>query len=345
MKKHDLLIKINFLRLLMGLLLVCLQLGVKAMDLITVDLQGKGDFTSIQEAINSVRAFRGEHTVRIWIKKGIYREKVVIPSYLENVQLVGESAAETKIVYNDYAGKEKQYADETGQTKLGTFTSYTLLVRANHVVIKNLTIENDAGPVGQAVALHIEGDRIALVDCILLGYQDTLYLGREGSRSVFLNCRINGTTDFIFGPGCSFFSKCKLISLRNSYVTAASTPKGQTYGYVFEQCDFIAGDTGVNKVFLGRPWRPYAKTVLVDCNLGKHIAPEGWNEWKGDKLFPEKEKTVYYAELKSKGEGAYDLSKRVAWSHQLPSSSRKDYKLSLIMGNWDVKKMVDDMNK
>ena len=331
--------------LVVSLSLLGSGLRAASLEVITVDQQGKGDFTSIQAAVNSVRAFRAEHAVRIWIRKGIYHEKIVIPTYVENVQLVGEDAANTKIIFDDYAGKLVDCPDETGQPKLGTFSSYTLLVRANRVLIKDITIENAAGPVGQAVALHLEGDQIALVNCRLLGFQDTLYLGKSGARSYFSDCSISGTTDFIFGPGIAFFSRCRLLSLRNSYVTAAATPQGQFYGYVFDQCDFVAADESVDKVFLGRPWRPYANTVLIDCNLGAHIIPEGWNEWKGDALFPDKDKTVFYAELGSKGAGASELSKRVTWSHQLPEDERNVYKLEKVMDDWKVKEMLDEMEK
>ncbi|WP_219929323.1 pectinesterase family protein [Sphingobacterium athyrii] len=344
MKRIDM-IKVLAAYLLVSLLLLGSELRAASPEVITVDQQGKGDFTSIQAAVNAVRAFRGHYAVRIWIRKGTYHEKVVIPAYLENIQLVGEDAVSTKIVFDDYAGKVASCPDETGQTKLGTFSSYTLLVRANRVLIKDLTIENAAGPVGQAVALHLEGDQIALVNCHLMGFQDTLYLGKSSGRSYFSNCNISGTTDFIFGPGTGFFAVCKLISLRNSYVTAASTAQGQRYGYVFDRCDFVAADESVNKVFLGRPWRPYAKTVLVDCHLGGHIVPEGWNEWKGDKMFPDKDKTVFYAELGSKGAGAADLARRVTWSHQLSANKRSMYSLDKVMDDWNVKLMLNEMEK
>lgn len=338
--------KIAFrMAVVLGLLAVCLQLHAQSVETLTVDQHGKGDFTTVQEAINSIRAFRGSFPVRIMVKKGIYREKVVIPSYLENLQLIGEDALSTKIVFDDYSGKAMKYPDETGQIIFGTFTSYTLLVRGSNVVFKDITIENGSGPVGQAVALHVEGDRIAFINCRILGFQDTLYLGRSGCYSYFLNCTIQGSTDFIFGPGISFFSKCKIISLRNSYVSAASTPQGQNFGYVFETCEFAAADSTVNAVFLGRPWRPFAQTVLVDCFLGKHILAAGWNGWKGDKLFPEKEKTVFYAELNSTGEGAAHRDKRVSWSHQLPAEKRETYLLTHVLKDWDIKKMLSDLQK
>ena len=345
MKRQIDVFKIVSVCLVAGILLTNLGLRAASREMITVDQRGKGDFTSIQAAVNAVRAFRGEHAVRIWIRKGTYHEKIVIPTYLENIQLVGEDADSTKIVYDDYAGKVSNCPDETGRAKLGTFSSYTLLVRASKVLIKNITIENTAGPVGQAVALHLEGDQIALVNCRLLGFQDTLYLGKGNGRNYFSDCSISGTTDFIFGPGIAFFAQCKVISLRNSYVTAAATLQGQRYGYVFDQCDFVAADESVNKVFLGRPWRPYANTVLVDCQLGSHIVAEGWNQWAGDKLFPDKDKTVFYAELGSKGAGAMDLSKRVTWSHQLPAGKRGWYKLEKVMDGWNVKEMLDEMEK
>lgn len=85
--------------------------------------------------------------------------------------------------------------------------------------------------------------------------------------------------------------------------TNASIRSKQQFGFVLFDCKLIA-DTDVQKVYLGRPWRPYARTVYINCELGKHILPEGWNPWKGDAMFPDKEKTTYYAEYGNKGLGA-----------------------------------------
>lgn len=303
---------------------------------LTVAQDGSGDFKTIQEAINKVRD-HAEMRVTITIKPGIYNEKVVIPSFKRNITLKGLDKDKTVISYNDFSGKPFRGIDVTGDKKFSTYTSYTLLMQGNDCSLENLTIENTAGRVGQAVALHTEGDRISVKNCSILGNQDTLYLAKGGTRNYFENCHINGTTDFIFGAATAYFYNCTIESLTNSYVTAASTYQQDAYGFVFVDCKLTAKDDTVNKVFLGRPWRPYAKTVFINTEMGSHIVPEGWNPWKGDKNFPDKEKTVFYAEYGSKGAGATAISKRLSWSHQLKKSDLKKYELSKVLNGWNPK--------
>ena len=303
---------------------------------LTVSQDGSGDFKTIQEAINKVRD-HAEKRVVILIKAGTYNEKVVIPAFKRNITLKGSDSEKTIISNNDYSGKPFRGIDVTGDTKFSTYTSYTLLAQGNDCSIENLTIENTAGKVGQAVALHTEGDRVSVKNCFILGNQDTLYLAKGGTRNYFENCYINGTTDFIFGAATAYFYNCTIESLSNSYVTAASTTQEDKYGFVFVDCKLTAKDNTVDKVFLGRPWRPYAKTVFINTELGSHIVPEGWNPWKGDKNFPEKEKTVYYAEYNSNGAGAKDLSKRASWTYQLKKSDLKKYYLDKVLNGWNAK--------
>jgi pectinesterase len=153
----------------------------------------------------------------------------------------------------------------------------------------------------------------------MLGNQDTLYADGANTRQYYKNCYIEGTTDFIFGGATALFEDCTIHSKANSYITAASTPQGRPYGFVLLKCKLTAAD-GVNKVFLGRPWRSYAKTVFVECELGGHIRPEGWNNWGS----AEKEKTVFYAEGKNTGPGA-DTVNRVSWSKVLTDEQVKKY--------------------
>lgn len=303
---------------------------------LTVAQDGSGNFKTIQEAINNVRD-HAEMRVTIVVKPGIYNEKVVIPSFKRNITLKGLDKEKTVISYDDYSGKPFRGIDVTGNTKFSTYTSYTLLVQGNDCSVENLTIENTAGKVGQAVALHTEGDRVIVKNCSIFGNQDTLYLAKGGTRIYFENCYINGTTDFIFGAATAYFYNCTIESLTNSYVTAASTTQQDAYGFVFVDCKLLAKDDTVNKVFLGRPWRPYAQTVFINTELGSHIVPEGWNPWKGDKNFPDKEKTVFYAEYGSKGDGAKDISKRTSWSHQLKKSDLKKYDLDKVLNGWNPK--------
>ena len=275
---------------------------------IVVSRDGTGDYRTLAEAMEGIRAFM-DYKVTVFIKNGTYKEKVVIPSWIENVEFVGESVENTVITYDDHANINK----------MGTFRTYTLKVEGNNITFKNLTIENNAVPLGQAVALHTEGDRLLFVNCRLLGNQDTIYTGLAGTRLCFLNCYIEGTTDFIFGPSTALFQECTLHSKRNSYITAASTPADMKVGYVFKHCKLTA-DAGVDKVYLGRPWRPYAATVFIGCEMGKHIVPAGWHNWRN----PENEKTARYAEYGSTGEGA-SAATRVKWAKQLTRKEAAQY--------------------
>ncbi|MBD0289059.1 MAG: pectin esterase [Flavisolibacter sp.] len=297
----------------------------------TVAQDGSGDFKTIQEAVNAVRDL-SQQQVTIHIKKGIYREKLVIPSWKTNISLVGENKENTIITNDDYSGKNYPGGkDAFGKDKFTTYTSYTVLVQGNDFRAENLTIENSAGRVGQAVALHAEGDRCIINNCRLLGNQDTLYVATESSRQYYKDCDIEGTTDFIFGEATVVFQNCIIKSLINSYITAASTRPNQKYGFVFFDCKLIA-DTAAKRVFLGRPWRPYAKTVFINTEMGDHIVKEGWDNWRN----PENEKTAFYAEYKSYGPGA-NAEERVKWSKQLTAKEAKQYTLENIFENNNLK--------
>jgi pectinesterase len=298
---------------------------------ITVAQDGSGDYKTIQDAVNSVRDL-GKMEVRIMIKKGVYREKLIIPSWKTNVTLVGEDEASTVITNADYSGKSNPDGlDQYRLGKVNTFTSYTVLVQGDNFRAEHLTIENASGRVGQAVALHVEADRAVFKNCRLLGNQDTLYAATSRSRQYYQNCYIEGTTDFIFGEATAVFQSCIIKSLQNSYITAAATTVGQKFGFVFLDCRLIA-DPAINKVFLGRPWRPFAKTVFIRTEMDGHIAAEGWQAWPGDPMFPNKEKTAYYGEYESKGPGTNPKG-RVGWSKQLNSRELKKYTLAKIFNS------------
>lgn len=297
---------------------------------IVVACDGSGNYKTIQEAVNAVRDL-GQQRVNIHIKNGVYKEKLVIHSWKTNISLIGESKENTIITNNDYSGKPVQGSPD----KFTTHTTYTVLVEGNDFVAENLTIENTSGRVGQAVALHVEGDRVIIRNCRLLGNQDTLYATKEGSRQFYKDCDIEGTTDFIFGAATAVFQHCTIKSMSDSFITAAATTPRQQFGFIFFNCKLIA-DTTVTRVYLGRPWRPYARTVYLNCELGSHILPEGWNPWKGDTMFPDKEKTAYCAEYSSTGPGSF-IKSRVSWSKQLTAREAKRYTLQHILGgddNW-----------
>ncbi len=277
-------------------------------DTIVVSRDGTGDFRNIDEAIDVCRAFMDYHKV-IYVKKGTYKEKLIIPSFLTNIEICGEDRDNTIITYDDHANIKN--FDLPNKHTLGTFRTYTLKIEGNDIVLKNITIENNAARLGQAVALHTEGDRLTFINCRFLGNQDTVYTGTANTRLYFKDCYIEGTTDFIFGPSIAWFEACTIKNKSNSYVTAASTPDGQKYGYVFNNCRIIC-DEGVDKCYLGRPWRPYAYTLFMNCELGKHIRPEGWHNWGKTS----NEQTARYLEYNNRGEGA-STAKRVGWSKQL----------------------------
>lgn len=299
-------------------------------SILTVARDGSGDYRTIQEAINAIRAY-SPVPITVRIRNGVYHEKVVVPSWVTGVTFIGESRENTIITHDDFSGKFNAKGADTlmNKTKFSTFTSYTMWVQGNDITIQNLTIRNTAGRVGQAVALHVDGDRFVLKDCNLLGNQDTLLTANDSSRQYYKNCLIEGTTDFIFGPATALFQQCTIKSLSNSYITAASTTKGKKYGYVFLNCKLVANNEA-QKVFLGRPWRAYAQTVFINCEMGKHIRPEGWDNWRN----PENEKTAFYAEYKSFGEGA-SASSRVKWSHQLSAKEAKKYTSHKILAGHD----------
>lgn len=297
---------------------------------ITVAQDGSGDFNSIQKAINSIRDF-GPAEALVKIKAGTYHEKIVIPSSKHKITFQGANKENTIITNDDYSCK----TDALGE-KMTTFNSYTFLVMSDDIKISDITIQNRSCNQGQAVALHVEGDRFMMKNSNILGCQDTVYTGGNHSRQYYENCFIEGTTDFIFGSATVVFRNCIIKSLANSYITAASTDQSKSFGYVFFDCKLIAKE-GITKVFLGRPWRPYAKTVFINTEMGSHIVPEGWNPWKGDKMFPDKEKTAYYAEYESKGEGG-NISKRVSWSHQMTKKELKNYTLEKIFNGWNPNK-------
>lgn len=319
------------LYLFVGLMLFVLG-SLRAQDVayqMIVAQDGSGNYKTIQEAVNATKAFPDKR-ITIFVKNGIYHEKVCIYSWNTLLTLKGESAEKTIISYDDYF-------DKINLGRNSTFHTYTMKVEASDFIAEDLTIENTSGPVGQAVALHVEGDRCQFRNCRILGHQDTLYAAGDGSRQYYKNCYISGTTDFIFGEAVAVFESCTLHSKANSYVTAASTPSGKPFGYVFMNCTLTA-DAGVDKVYLGRPWRDYARVVYLHCQMGRHILPEGWATWSGT----DRDKTVFYAEYENTGDGAVQ-GRRVSWSKLLSKKEASAYTLNNIFkaGSSKVKDLND----
>lgn len=285
---------------------------------VVVSPDGKGDFISIQAAIDAAPDQYQQPWV-IQIKAGVYYEKVVVPSWKTNIQLLGEDSSNTIISWDDHAGKNQHT----------TFTSYTLLVRGNGFRAEHITVENTAGKdVGQAVAVHVEADRCVFKYCRFVANQDTLYAGVDNSRQYYYKCYIEGTTDFIFGPATAVFDQCRIYAKKNSYITAASTPENKQYGFIFFDCKISASDE-VSGLYLGRPWRPHAKTVFIRCSMNAPIKETGWHNWSK----PDAELTVFYAEYMSTGTGA-NPTQRASWSKQLSESDLSKYTLHEVFNGW-----------
>ena len=298
----------------------------KKTNFLTVAQDGSGDFTKIQDAIYASPSFPYEK-VTIFIKNGTYKEKLRIPEWNTHLILLGESKENTIITFDDNFSK-------INLGRNSTFYTSTLLVEGDDFSASNLTIKNASGDKGQAIALSVVSNRAKISNCIILGNQDTLYLSGKNAKQYFKDCYIEGTTDFIFGGATALFENCVIHSIKSSYVTAASTPEGTEYGFVFKNCKLTA-EPSANAVYLGRPWRIYAKTVYINCELGKHINPEGWENWSK----PDAEKNAFYAEYNNSGEG-FQPAKRVSWSHQLTKSEADQYSIENILKdtvpNWYI---------
>lgn len=282
----------------------------------TVAKDGSGDYRYIQDAIDAMRVYPLA-PITLYIKNGVYNEKIELPATNTDVIFIGEDVEKTIIVFSDYSGRGKHT----------TFTSYTAKISGNRFRAENITFSNNAGRVGQALALYVDADKAVFKNCRFLGNQDTIFAAGETARQYFVDCYIEGTTDFIFGPATAVFKNCTIKAKSNSYITAASTTPGKKFGYVFFDCKIIA-DTGVTKIYLGRPWRAAAKTAFIRCELPKEIAVEGWNNWGNSA----NESTTMYAEYKNTGPGA-DMAGRPVWIKRLTDKEAKDYTVGNVFNN------------
>ena len=293
--------------------------------------------------------------VNIYIAPGTYEEQFVVNRPF--VTLIGESAENTVITY--YLGAREILEDGL---KRGTFRTASVRIDSHDFTAKNLTFINSAGygsDAGQALALYVDADRVVFENCRFLGSQDTLFTAplpekefepggfrgpgehkpRTMGRHYYKNCFIRGDVDFIFGGATAYFEGCTIFSqypgdnyfinrpdneLVCGYITAASTPKDSKYGYVFRDCRLI-GDAPKASVYLGRPWREYAKTVYINCELGEHINPFGWNDWG------KPHGNFYFGEYASYGPGASPET-RAGFSHQLTAAEAAGYTVENVLG-------------
>lgn len=287
---------------------------------------GSGNFMTIQEAINAVPDYR-KKTTTILVQPGTYKEKIIIPESKENIHLIAKTEGKCILTYDDYAARPNIF----GENK-GTSGSASCYVYAPDFTAEGITFENTAGRVGQAVAILVKGDRAIFRKCRFLGNQDTLYAYGQKynsqSRQYYEDCYIEGTVDFIFGWATAVFNRCQIHSVGKGHVTAAATPEGQEFGYVFHDCTLTA-DSGI-MTDLGRPWRDYAHVVYLNCNMGAHIKPSGWHNWNKKHA----EKTAFYAEYNCTGEGA-NTEQRVPWSHQLTEKEAEKYAIENVLKGTD----------
>lgn len=310
--------------------------------MIIVGKNNEADFKTIQAAVDSCRE---TGKTEIFIQKGIYNERVEIE--LDGLKLIGEDKDNTIITYDlgAYEILEDGY-------KLGTFRTYSVLIDCDDFTAENITFENNAGlgrEVGQAIALYVDGNNMTFKNCKMLASQDTLFTGplppktielrgfagpkefdeRVNGYHVYENCYIEGDIDFIFGSASAYFDKCEIFSRNinrdvNGYVTAPSTPEGQKYGYIFNQCKFTS-DAAPKSVYLGRPWRNYAKAVFIECELGEHIKSEGFDDWNK----PEAHNTLLFAEYNNYGPGSE--GKRANFVTKLSVEDVETYRKDIVL--------------
>jgi pectinesterase len=311
------------MRKLILLLTLCYASVLSAQKKIVVSADGSGNYTTVQAALDAVPV-NNKKPLTIYVKNGVYKEKLHLDSSKNFVTLIGEDKFNTILTYDDHTGKTSPQG-----FVIDTRTSWSFKITADNFTALNITFRNDAGfTAGQAVAVESDGDKAVFKNCRFIGNQDILFTNNAKSRQYYKNCYIEGTTDFIFGSSTVWFEQCHIHSKKNSHVTAASTPQEKEFGYVFNEC-VLTGDTSLHNVSLGRPWRPYASVVYIRCFIGQHIKEEGWANWNNTESY----KTARYSEYKNYGASA-DPSKRISWSKQLTDEEVKKFKVKNVLGDW-----------
>lgn len=287
-----------------------------------VAADGSAQYKSVQDAINaSPQSASAAAPWTIRIKPGVYRERIQVQREKRWVHLIGEDAASTTITFNlraDMKGDDSK--------PIGTFRTPTAWIDADDLTAGNLTFENSAGPGSQALAARLDGDRMIFRNCRFVGFQDTILANR--GRQYFEDCYIAGATDFIFGGATAWFERCRIDCTKSGYITAASTPQEQPFGFVFNRCT-ITGRPGA-QMFLGRPWRAYAATAFLNTSMDGSVRPAGWNNWNQ----PDREKTARYAEYRSTGPGG-TAAGRAPWSKQLTDAEAAAMTVAKVLGGAD----------
>ncbi len=308
-----------------------------------VAADGTGDFTTLQAAINAAPSNSERRTI-IYIKRGLYdTEKLIVPGDKINITLIGESREETIISYHIYDcnGGKCPAEDAAKWTGDNIRTSATLTIQGDGFRAENLTIQNTAGPVGQAQAITVRADKCVFINVDFYGYQDTMYFWSDAKRSYFEGCLVVGRTDYIYGSGTVFFQACEIRSWGGGWITAPSTVKAQPYGFVFNECDITyalnsprGGDDG-NPVRFGRPWHEYPKVAWLNCEMTEMIHPQGWGDkWNMDYASTSPDLHLY--EYKNTGPGA-DMSQRADWVglRALSDEEALEYTVQKVMAGSD----------
>ncbi len=336
----------NAIGSVVGVLLCAALAGGACAKDVTVDSGGGGDFTTVQAAVDAV-AGGNSQAVRILIKPGKYEEKIAVPANKPFIQFLGQgsSAEQTVLTFHLKASDPKP----GGSGNVGTTGSSSVTITGSDFLADNITFANSAGDkVGQAVALKTNGDRLIFHNCQFLGFQDTLYPSGEG-RVYFSDCYITGNTDFIFGNAIAVFDRCTINSSDSGFDTAANTMAKDPLGFVMLDCTLTCSEgVKAGSVFLGRPWQwdrgPKASVTYVRTKMGPHISPTGWHPWDA-KNNTDPGKTARFSEFASTDldGNPLDVSKRVAWSHQLSEAEAAELTVEKILGGndqWNPEKIL-----
>jgi len=310
--------------LIIYLIISAIKVSGQTKSLITVAQDGSGNYKTVQAAFDAVPV-NNKKPLTIYVKNGIYKEKLHLDSTKNFVELKGESRFYTILTYDDHTGKTSPNG-----TPINTQTSHSIIINADNFTARNITFANDAGfTAGQAVALDSRGDKAQYYECRIVGNQDILLLNNDKGRQYFKDCYIEGTTDFIFGAAPAWFENCHIHSKKNSHVTAASTPQQNKYGFVFYDCS-LTGDSSLHTVSLGRPWRPYSWVTYIHCYIGQQVKPEGWTNWNQTESY----KTARYSEFENYGPGAKTVG-RVTWSKQLTPAEAEQITIKNVLSGWE----------
>ncbi|HUK83997.1 MAG TPA: pectinesterase family protein [Verrucomicrobiae bacterium] len=304
--------------------LILLAVGSKlaAQTNFVVAADGTGNFKTVQEAIMAVPISTSRNWSSIHIKPGVYKELIYVQRERGLIHLVGDDAEKTVLTFDLNANLKG-----LDGKPIGTFRTPSTVIDADDFTAENITFENSAGPVGQALAIRVDGDRVVFRNCRFLGWQDTIFINR--GRQYFEHCYIAGHVDFIFGGATAFFDGCHIHCLTNGYITAASTPEQQPFGFVFSNCRITGASAGV-RTYLGRPWRAFASVIYLNTQISDVVRPEGWNNWRD----PAREKTARYAEFNSSGPGANPKA-RVPWARQLTAVEAGAITVGPVLGGSD----------